>query len=354
MKIIHPIFALLLAAGVPAAVRAADAPASPPAASAASSPARDALDDARDQYDQAKFAEAAATLQKALRDGTLTGDDVLAGRALRARCLVKLGRRLEAKEAFKGVLRADGAFRLDPNVVPPDEMDVFKLAAQEFDSEQFEAGKRFPASIAFVAGRGSCVNQDLVDLASASGAGLAPDFAEDPEFGYSVRFPLKPGLSIEFEAQRLKATTDDPLPHDRNAHTEYTATVTPFVVSLVKGWKTSPRYHVNVFAGLGVTPAQAIAEYKQTLISGRLTPSQLVGHAVGPYAHAGLEGEWMAKPRLALTARLLGRYANSGDLTWPSDDYEIYESYEQSKLGGRSADFSGVAAAVGVRAYIGY
>jgi hypothetical protein len=351
MKIRHPVFALFLLAASPCVVPAADAPKPESTTPAAR---RDALADAKKMYDEARFAEAAAALQAALHDGSVTGDDVKDARALRARCLAKLGRRLEAKEAFKGVLRTDRAFRLDPNEVPPDEMDVFKLAAQEIDSEQFEAGKRFPASIAMVGGRGSSVNQDLADLASSSGAGLSPDFSEDPEFGYSVRFPLKPGLSIEFEVQRLRATTDDPLPHDRNAHTEYTSSAMPFVVSMVRGWRSAPKYHVNVFGGLGVMPTQAIAEYKQTLVSGRLTPSQLVGHHTGLYAHAGLEGEWMAKPRLALTARVLPRYAKSGTLDWPSKSYEIYESYEQSKLGDRSADFSGIAGAVGLRAYIGY
>ena len=354
MKIRHPVFAALLLAACACPAPAAETPVTSPAPAGATQGKRDVLGDARALYAQASFAEAAELLRSALREGSVTGDDVNAARSLRARCLVKLGRRLEAKEAFKGVLRVDPAFRLDPNLVPPDEMDVFRLAAQEIDSEQFEAGKRFPASIAFQAGAGNCVNQDLADLASSSGAGLAPDFSEDPEFAYSVRFPLRPGLSIEFEVQRLKATTDDPLPHDRNAHTEYTASAMPCVVSLVKSWRTSPRYHVNVFGGVGPMPTQAIAEYKQTLVSGRLTPSQLVGHHVGLYAQAGLEGEWMARPRLALTARALGRYANSGSLDWPSKSYEIYESYSQSKLGDRSADFSGIAGAVGVRAYIGY
>jgi hypothetical protein len=349
MRIRHPIFALLLLVAWPCTARAED-----PTTTAAPAARADVLAQARDQYAQAKFAEAAELLRTALRTGGVTGDDVNQARALRARCLVKMGRNIEAKEAFKGVLRVDEAFALDPTLVPPDEMDVFRLAKQEIDSERFEAGKRFPASIAVTGGRGSSVNQDIVDLASSSGAGLAPDFSEDVELGYSVRFPLKPGLSIEFEVQHLRATTDDPLPHDRNAHTEYTSSATPVVVSLVQGWKSSPRYHVNLFGGLGVMPTQVIAEYKQTLVSGRLTPSQLVGHHVGLYAHAGLEGEWMAKPRVALTARVLGRYANSGTLAWPSTSYEIYESYEQSKLGDRSADFSGIAAAVGVRAYIGY
>lgn len=349
MKIRHSVFALLLLAAWPCAALAAEAPATEATATQAG-----VLAQARDLYSQANFAEAAEMLRTALRTGAVTGDDVNQARALRARCLVKLGRRLEAKEAFKGVMRADESFTLDPTLVPPDEMDVYRLAKQEIDNERFEAGKRFPASIAITGGRGSAVNQDIVDLASSSGAGLAPDFSEDAELGFSVRFPLRPELSIEFEVQHLRATTDDPLPSTRNAHTEYTASATPVSINLVKAWRTSPRYHINLIGGLGVMPTQVVAEYKQTLVSGRLTPSQLVGDHLGLFAQGGVEGEWMAKERLALTARVSGRYASSGTLKWPSDSYEIYESYEQSKLGDRSADFSGIAAAIGVRAYIGY
>ncbi len=349
MKIRHSVFALFLLLACPVVARAQEGAPAPAAAAHA-----DVLAQARRLYAEASFADAAELLRSALRTGAVTGDDVLAARVLRARCLVKMGRRLEGKEQFKGVLRVDPNFTLDPTLVPPDEMDVYRLARQEIDSERFEAGKRFPASIAIVGGLGNCVNQDIVDLASSSGAGLAPDFSGDPEFGWSVRFPLKPELSIEFEVQHLRATTDDPLPADRNAHTEYTASATPVVVSLVKAWRTSPKVHVNLIGGVGLMPTQVVAEYKQTLVSGRLTPSQLVGHHLGLFAHAGVEGEWMAYERLALTGRVTGRLANSGTLDWPSDSYEIYESYEQSKLGDRAANFSGFAAAVGVRAYIGY
>ncbi len=349
MKIRHAVFALLLLAAWPCAARAAD-----PAAATAPATSSSVLAQAREQYAQANFAEAAEMLRTALRTGQVAGDDVNQARALRGRCLVKLGRRVEAKEQFKGVMRSDANFTLDPTLVPPDEMEVWRLAKKEIDAERLEAGKRFPASIAVLGGRGNCVNQDIVDLASSSGAGLAPDFSEDVELGYSVRFPLRPELSIEFEVQHLRATTEDPLPATRNAHTEYTVSVTPVIVNLVKAWHTSPRYHINLVGGLGVMPTQVVAEYKQTLVSGRLTPSQLVGHHLGMFAHGGLEGEWMAQDRLAFTARVMGRYANSGTLTWPSNSYEIYESYEQSKLGDRTADFSGIAATVGVRAYIGY
>lgn len=366
---LHALAALALAVSVagaavvkpPAQPAAAKTPPAQPALQAETRPGIPApiqlvppLEQAKNLYAQAQFDEAVAVLNKALKNGGVTGDDVNAARALRARCLVKLGRRLEAKEGFKAVLRSDPAFRLDPNEVPPDEMDTFKLAAQEIDSEQFEAGKRFPASIAFNAGKGSAVNQDLVDLASSAGVEQADDFAEKIELGYSVRFPLKPRLSIDFEVQRLRATTEDKLPPSRNAHATYKATGQPFVISLVRNFSGSPTRHLNGFVGVGPMTSEAIVEYKQALVAGRLIPSQIVGEGLGWYFHAGVEGEWLLQPRFALTGRVLARRANSGRLHWPREDFQIYDSYDASSLGNRSVDFSGFSASVGVRAYIGY
>jgi hypothetical protein len=284
----------------------------------------------------------------------VTGDDVIAARALRARCLVKLGRRLEAKEGFKAVLRIDRGFFMDANEIPPDEMDSFRLAAQEIDSEQFEAGHRFPASIGVSFGRGNCVNQDLADLASSAGVEPADDFKENTEFSYSVRFPLKPRLSIDFEVTWLKATTADKLPAERNAHTLYTASAMPFVVSLVKNLSTSPQRHVNALVGGGPLICQAILEDRNSLVSGRLIPTQIVGHNQGWILQAGLEGEQLLQPRLALVGQVRARWADSGTLHWLRDDYELYESWPASTLGGRAINFSGIGASVGLRAYIGY
>lgn len=371
MRIIHPIFvwALLVSGALPATAAdtrpaksaakpaATTAPAPAPPAPPAPEPVETAarpLDAAQALYDRAEFAAARDALTKGLANGQFTGDDVILARALRARCLVKLGRRLEAKEAFKGVLRTDRAFKLDPAQVPPDEMDSFRLAAQEFDSELAEAGKRFPASIAFSAGTGSAVNQDLVDLASSAGVEPADDFDGAIELGWSVRFPLRPTWSLDLGITRLKATTEDKLPASRNAHAEYTASAMPFVVSVVHNLSTSPTRRVNAFAGVGPMLAQAIIENQQTLVSGRLIPVQIVGHNQGWYLHAGLEGEYMVRPRLALTAQGALRRANSGKLHLAREDFELYESYPVSKLGERTIDFSGWTAQVGLRAYIGY
>ncbi len=378
MKILHPIFvlaALLAITSVwsppqiahaapavatkprPAPKPAATTPAPASASAAAAAPAADESNPmaaGRRLYDEAKFQQAYDLLGRALREGSVTGDDVIEARALRARCLVKLGRRLEAKEGFKSVLRLDRGFALDPNVVPPDEMQTFREAQADVDAERLEAGRRFPASIAAQVGRGNCVNQDLVDLASSAGVEPADNFSEDPEFSYAVRFPLKPRLSIDFEVSWLKAETTDKLPPERNAHTKFTATAMPVAVSLVRNLVTSPKRRVNVFVGGGPLIAQAILEDRNSLVAGRIIPTQIVGHNQGWYGHVGLEGEYMLHPRLAVTAQVRARRANSGTLHWLRDDYALYESWPASTLKDRSIDFSGVSASAGLRAYIGY
>ena len=325
----------------------------PPGAAAAKGD-HNALAHAQELYNDAKFDEAVKLLTTSLHDGMILGDDVNKARELRARALVKLGRRLEAKEGFMTVLRSDEMYRPDPNAIPPDEMDVFRLAFREYQSEQVEAGKRYPASIGILYGRGQSVNQDLVDLASSAGVGPADDFTSSAEFGYSVRLPIKPRWSAEFEISRMRAETADKLPAARNAHTRYTAYALPLVVSLLHHLSTGTQWHVTAFGGLGVMTAEADLLADRALISGRISPSQTVGRSIGFYAHAGMEVEYHLQPRLAISGRLLARRANSGNLKWPRNDLELYESYPVSRLGDRAVDFSGIAAHLGVRAYIGY
>jgi hypothetical protein len=316
--------------------------------------ARGPLERATELYESARFSEAIDVLNDAIREGRVTGDDVNAARELLARCLAKAGRRLEAKEAWKSVLRSNPIYLPDATRIPPDEIESFHDAKREFDAELLEAGRRKPASIGGIFGVGQAVNQDLADLASSAGVAAADDFESNPEFGYSVRFPLRPRWSIDFELSRLRATTQDELPETRNAHAEYLATAIPVVASIYYQVNGHPKLRISGFAGLGIFPAEAKLLFDQTLVSGRLIPTQVVGEATGYYLHAGVETEYLVAPRYAVSVRLLGRRASSGDLDWPRDNFEIYESFPASVLGKRSVDFSGVAAHVGVRAYIGY
>jgi hypothetical protein len=65
-------------------------------------------------------------------------------------------------------------------------------------------------------------------------------------------------------------------------------------------------------------------------------------------------GELLVSPRFALTGNVIARYANSGELDWERPDFVVYQGVSDSRLGKRNADFSGLSAQLGVRAYIGY
>jgi hypothetical protein len=333
------------------------APLSPPPATAQSggqtAASGSALQEARDLYDQSKFQETADLLAEAIRTGRVGGDDLNRARELRARALVKAGRRIEAKEAFKSLLRSDPLYRPDAVQVPPDEMGVFGTALKEFQAEQVEAGRRVPASIGFIYGFGQAVNQDLVDLASPAGTEQADDFSASAEFGYSVRFPLNPRYSVDFSVTRLRAETEDKLDPAFNEHAQYTATATPVVATILWNWMQQRSYRVNVLAGVGIMPSEATVLFLHDHL-GRLIPVQIVGKATGPYLQAGLEGELLVSPRFALTGNVIARYANSGELDWERPDFVVYQGVSDSRLGKRNADFSGLSAQLGVRAYIGY
>jgi len=311
------------------------------------------LDQATAMYDQSRFQEAADLLAEAIRTGRVGGDDLNRARELRARALVKAGRRIEAKEAFKSVLRSDPSYRPDPVRVPPDEMSVFDSALKEFQAEQVEAGRRVPASIGLIYGLGQAVNQDIVDLASPAGVAQADDFDASAEFGYSVRFPLNPRWSVDIGVSRLRAETEDKLNPAFNEHASYVVTGTPIVATLVWNWMQKRTYRVNALGGVGFMPGEATVTFLHDHF-GRLIPVQVVGKATGPYVHGGLEGELFVSPRFAFTGNALLRYANSGELDWERPDFVVYQGVSESRLGNRNVDFSGYAFHIGVRAYIGY
>ena len=100
-----------------------------------------AVDEAQGLYNEAKFTDAIAKLRDALASGQLKGRDELKAKELLGRCLVKGGDRIEAKEAFKSLLRQSGGWQLDPQSTPPDEMEVFSMARREIRAEQVEAGR---------------------------------------------------------------------------------------------------------------------------------------------------------------------------------------------------------------------
>ncbi len=301
------------------------------------------VEEARALYEQAKFGDAITLLRSALSSGQVAGANALAARELIARCLVRSGNRLEAKEAFKGLLHLNPSYRPAPGALPPDEREVFRLALDEFQSEQIEAGNRVPASISFMFGVGSGDNKDLGEVAAAGGGD--DKFDVDPNFGAAVRFPIKPRWSVEIEMQRFRATNADTFPAPNQ--TEYEITALPLSVSVYYAAMTNPKWRVNVFGGVGsmlVATSSIRFNFGSAIFS-------LSDQKNGFYGHAGVEGEYLVHPRFAVYGRLLGRVAKASDL-YSDSEITLYSS--DAAIKGREVDFSGFGAHVGVRAYIGY
>jgi hypothetical protein len=302
-----------------------------------------ALDDAQKLYDAAKFTDAVALLRTALGTGQVTGNDVVAARAFLARCLVKAGQRLEAKQTFKTVLRLDPAWRPDAVMVPPDEMDVFNLALKEIQAEQVEAGQRVPASLAFYYGVGSGDNKSLGEVQKAIGGHDKLD--KKPEFGGSVRFPLRPRLSLDIELARLRATGKDTISAPNT--TKFESAAIPMVVSLYWAALPSAKHRVNLFLGAG----PLLAASNSMDLAFFATRIQISDQKTGSYFHMGAEGEWLMSPKVSISARALYRSATAKDMFQNST---ITFGPNNTPLKGRKVDFSGYGASIALRAYIGY
>jgi hypothetical protein len=303
-----------------------------------------AMEEAQKAYDAAKFDDAIALLRDALGNGQITGSEVVSARALMARCMVKSGKRIEAKQAFKTVLRADPGFKLDTVTVPPDEVEVFDLAAKEIQQEQIEAGQRIPASLGFIYGVGSGDNKDFAKIQHSNGGDDKMD--SKPEFGVSVRFPLRPRLSLDLELSRFRATGKDTVSDPNTVQFETSAI--PMVVSLYYTAITGNKFHLNLFAGGGPMVASR-ASIDINFFTVRL---QIADEKVGTFLHGGVEGEYMVMPKLSLTGRVEGRYANASDL-FKDSTLELYGNPDGA-LKNQKVDFSGYGAFIGLRGYIGY
>lgn len=314
-----------------------------------------ALAEAQKLYDAAKFDDAIAKLREALSTGEVTGSDAVEARALMARCHVKVDNRVEAKQGFKTVLRSDPGYRLDPVNVPPDEMEVFNLAAKEIHQEQIEAGQRIPASIMLFLGKGPGENTDMGEVQKFFGG--SGELDAQTEFGGSVRFPIRPRFSLDIELSRLLSTgsSDSGSASTIITDNEYKAAGIPLVLSLY--WTVLPgqKFRANVFAGAGWLLGATASMDMHYEAAGFYDFRFLQGDTkTGSYFHVGAEAEYMVHPKASITGRLLYRSATAEDLipqgtgllTALQPNIPIFQNIK--------VDFSGVAFHIGLRAYIGY
>jgi hypothetical protein len=303
----------------------------------------DDLSAAQTLYDQGSYEQAMQTLRDGLASGRITGGQVVAARELTARCQAKLGDAAGARRTFLLILRSDPQYRPDPLRVPPDEMQVYDAARREFDAEQERAGQRLPASIELHWGIGSGANEEFGEYV-ASGGGDS-EYENDPHFGGGVRFPLAPRWSLDIQIERFRATNADSFPENNGARYEITAL--PVAVSVAYLLLDHPRYRVSAFAGGGpMLEASSSVSFPFFTID-----LQIADDKVGTYLHGGLEGEYLFHRRFAVTGRALFRSAKATGL-FKDTDFDFYG--EGQNIADRDIDFSGFAANIGLRAYVGY
>jgi hypothetical protein len=270
----------------------------------------------------------------------VSGPEALKAKELLGRCLVKTGSRIEAKEQFKNLLRQDGGYRLDATAVPPDEMEVFELARKAIVAEQIEAGQRIPASLSFYYGAGPGDNKSLGEVQKVYGGKSTLDVK--PEFGGSVRFPLRPRWSLDLELSRLRATGKD----TSAVPVKFEAATIPLIVSLYYTVMPGEKFRANVFLGAG----RLLAASNSVELPFFGVPLKLSDTKTGSYFHVGGEGEYMVMSKLSLTGRVLYRSATAKELFHTS----TIKFFGTQPLQDRKVDFSGVEFAIGLRAYIGY
>src|SRR5262245_61093396 len=81
----------------------------------------DVVAEANRLYDQSRFEDAIKLINDAIKGGQLKADELERAREVLARSYVKAGRRVDGKDTFKAILRADPGYQPDPVRTPPDE-----------------------------------------------------------------------------------------------------------------------------------------------------------------------------------------------------------------------------------------
>ncbi len=318
----------------------------------------DPLTQGTDLYNQGKFKDAVDLLKAAIDKGQVKPSEMESARELMARSMVKADMRGEARSAFLVILRNDPAYRPDANKVPPDEVAVFDEALRDFQAEQLEKGKRVPASVGGYFGYGMYKPKDI----NAAISGFDRDFALGPadeikgdvEFGGSVRFPLRPKLSLDLEIIRFHHTMSDSGPRSPTPEwtpSDFEVSALPVVANLYYGVWSRPHMRANVFGGLGPMLVSYLSVTLNASLAPELPSFAKTGTKTGFYGHLGVEGEYLITPRVSLSGRVLGRIANAGKVI----SYNAQGATEGfARFNDKNLSFSGMAFEVGLRAYIGY
>jgi len=129
--------ALCLLLALPPGLARAAAPAAAPAHGTPSgAAAKPPAIEGQSYYDLLRYDDAIALLADMVERGTAPPDQLMRAREVLARCYVKKGYPVLAKDMFKANLRAQPSYRPSPIHVPPDEWVVFEQAQKEVLAEE--------------------------------------------------------------------------------------------------------------------------------------------------------------------------------------------------------------------------
>lgn len=310
---------------------------------------------AQELYRQAFFDEAVQSLKVAFATGRVTPDEWAKANEWLARALVRSGNRIGARAVFFEILERDGQYRPDALRIPQDEVDVFNLALADYRVNEARQMRRIPVSFGFQVGRGSADNSDFAALAQTKGGD--GHFKGETEFAGSIRFPLPiraGGWSLDVELGRFRGTDFDNLPTGNDAKVSYEASAMPLTISLLRAFPFRAG-RLNLFGGGGPLLASEInMRFLHNHNLTELIPVTLNGRATGTIAQLGGELEFPVQKRLTVAARGVYRRAATGKIDFARPNFLLYDPDPATKIGGRSLDFSGFAASVGLRAQVGF
>lgn len=181
-------------------------------------------------------------------------------------------------------------------------------------------------------GTGMYSNSDINDLLKAESP-PRDEIKSGWEFGGSLRYGISEKLSIDAEGTKInaKSTTSDPA-GDGDEHWSVKTFAIP--VTLNYALSQNEKYAFSIFAGGGPMLSAKLEGHDDTNSVETDGQTKFMGQG-------GLEGMWYAGPKMAITARVLGRTAKISNL-------------EQGGVAtGIDADLSGVAFSLGLRAFFG-
>ena len=175
-------------------------------------------------------------------------------------------------------------------------------------------------------------------------SGVSPKHVKSGwEYGGSIRYGISPKASLDYEVNFLngKATTDANATAVTPA-VEVKTTALAGPLSLYINLSQNDKDDFDFFVGAG----PMYSTRWKVDVTGGSPPTFEAKSKVGLYAHLGLEAEHKLSKSLSVSARVLGRYAKSSDVTYT----DPANSANQRKV---DVNLSGAAFSIGLREHFG-